>query len=135
MNTEDILIEHGIRPTAIRTLVYRAIGDIGYAFSLSDLETMLDTLDRSTIFRTLTLMEKHHLLHSIDDGSGQRKYCHCISSDAQHADCQHVHIFCRKCGHTYCLKSQQIPNVTLPEGFAIEHINYIITGICASCHQ
>lgn len=135
-DTEKIFADYGIKPTANRLLIYRTISALNYAFSLSDLETRLDTIDRSSIFRTLTIFEEHHLLHNIDDGSGQRKYCLCISPDHNHHNnCQHVHIYCRKCGRTYCLKAQHIPSVTIPDGFTIEHTNYIITGICSSCRK
>jgi Fur family ferric uptake transcriptional regulator len=40
------------------------------AFSLTDLETELETVNKSTIFRTLSLFHENLLIHSIDDGSG-----------------------------------------------------------------
>lgn len=43
------------------------------AFSLLDLENELDTVDKSTIYRTITLLA-HHLVHGIDDGTGSLKY-------------------------------------------------------------
>ena len=57
------------------------------AVSLLDLETLLDTVDKSTISRTIALFLSHHLIHSIDDGSGSLKYavcdnsCNCVVQD------------------------------------------------------
>lgn len=63
----DLLAKRDIQPTAIRILVLCTMMQAGRSVSLLDLETMLDTVDKSTIFRTLTLFLSHHLIHSIDD--------------------------------------------------------------------
>lgn len=65
----DKLDRRGIKPTAIRLLVIKAMMQAERAVSLLDLETLLDTVDKSTISRTIALFLSHHLIHSIDDGS------------------------------------------------------------------
>ena len=57
----DLLAKRDIQPTAIRILVLRTMMQAGRSVSLLDLETMLDTVDKSTIFRTLTLFLSHQL--------------------------------------------------------------------------
>ena len=47
------LEKKGVKPTAIRLLVADAILSAKRAVSLSDLEVILDTVDKSSIFRTL----------------------------------------------------------------------------------
>ena len=42
-----------IKPTAMRLLIQKAMTRFTRAFSLLDLETELDTVDKSTIFRTV----------------------------------------------------------------------------------
>ena len=69
-----ILEQRGIKPTAIRMLVLKAMIETEQAVSLLDLENKLDTVDKSTIFRTITLFVSHHLAHSVDDGTGSLKY-------------------------------------------------------------
>ena len=61
-----------IRPTALRVLILRTMAGFDRAFSLADLEEELDTVDKSTLFRTLTLFLAHHLVHGIDDGDRNR---------------------------------------------------------------
>lgn len=143
----QLLHDRGIRPTAVRILVWKTLLAFDYAFALADLEGMLPTVDRSTLFRALTLFAEKQLLHPLDDGSGQQKYCVCCEEDDDpcdaddhdksghhhHLHCEHVHITCTKCGHTYCLKNEQIPQVEVPEGFQIQHIQYVIQGICPRC--
>ena len=56
---EEKLLSHQVRPTANRELVLRLIAESDRAVSLSDLEVILDTVDKSSIFRTLELFVKH----------------------------------------------------------------------------
>lgn len=69
---ERILNEAGVKPTAIRMIVMKEIIAIGHTFTLSDMEIRLETVDRSTLFRTLTLFLEHKLLHEVDNGSGSK---------------------------------------------------------------
>ena len=66
-----------IKPTAMRLLILRTMMEMKRAVSVTDLEDKLDTVDKSTIFRTLTLFLSHHLIHGVDDGSGSLKYAVC----------------------------------------------------------
>ena len=130
-STEATLLHHGIRPTAVRILVYRAIRHRSEAFSLADTENWLPDMDRSSIFRTLRLFAEHQILHEIDDGSGTAKYCVCRCEDRHHLN--HLHFACTRCFHTYCLEDHTIPLVTLPDGFLPQEVEYIVKGICPKC--
>ena len=133
ISDEQVLDNAGIRVTAVRLLVWRQIRN-GFhdAFSLADLEAKLPTVDRSTLFRILTLLSEAHLLHHIDDGSGSQKYCVCHLDDTRH--CQgHVHLTCSQCHRTYCLTNVHIPPVPLPAGFEPEETEYVVKGICSAC--
>lgn len=130
---EHILHEHGIRPTAVRLLIYRTMAAHANTFSLQDLETELDTVDKSTIFRTLTLFAGQHLLHETEDGSGKKKYCVCHNDHACTPGEMHVHFLCERCGTTYCLDHTLIPPVALPEGFSAREADYVVKGLCAAC--
>lgn len=130
---EDMLQYRQIKPTAIRLLVLKAMMEHKSAFSLSDMENELDTIDKSTLSRTINLFHEKHLIHSIDDGSGSVKYSVCRNGCECSLDDLHVHFHCNKCGNTYCLKSISIPTVRIPEGFRLENVNFVMKGICANC--
>ena len=51
-----------MRPTANRILVLRALRESAYPMSLADLENHLETLDKSSIFRVLTLLLEHDII-------------------------------------------------------------------------
>ena len=86
-----------------------------------------------SIFRALKLFTEHHLLHMIDDGTGQQKYCLCRCENGEHLN--HIHFTCTKCGRTYCLEDYVIPTVEMPKGFVMEDVEYVVKGICAQCTQ
>ena len=134
---EDKCIEklnrRGIKPTAMRVLILRTMMSIPSAVSLADLEEELDTVDKSTIFRAITLFHAHHLIHCIDDGSGALKYavcsddCDCSVSDL------HSHFYCERCHRTFCFENIHVPVVNLPDGFTVSSVNYVLKGVCPAC--
>ncbi|MCH5228768.1 MAG: transcriptional repressor [Muribaculaceae bacterium] len=129
-----ILKVSDISPTPIRILVYRCLRESVTPISLTDIEIALDTVDKSTISRTLNLFKNHHLIHSFNDGSGSVKYELCKCSDEFHDD-EHVHFRCEQCGLTICLPTVRVPRVKIPEGYKIKDINYVITGVCNRCNN
>ncbi len=131
---EQVLLQGGVKPTAMRILVYRTLMQCHHATSLKQLEDRMVTADRSTIFRTLNLLQKHHLIHTIEDGSGSIKYELCTGHHAD-VDDRHVHFHCEECQRTYCLHHINIPQVDLPEEFRVLSANYILKGICPNCKK
>lgn len=135
ISDEQSLMNAGVHVTAIRLMVWHEIRhQLADAFSLSDLERLLPTVDRSTLFRTLTCLREAHLLHDIDDGSGSQKYCVCHVDDTRHCT-GHVHLTCKACHRTFCLTDVSIPGVALPAGFLVDEAEYIVKGICAQCEK
>ncbi|MBQ7279358.1 MAG: transcriptional repressor [Bacteroidales bacterium] len=130
---EGLLVEAGIRVTAIRLLVLRTIRDeVEGVFSLADLGEKLSSVDESTLFRTLTLFSERHLVHNVDDGSGVAKYCVCRCEKHDHTH-GHIHLTCTRCHRTYCLTGVMIPAVALPSGFVAEEAEYVVKGCCPHC--
>ena len=132
---EQTLRNAGVRVTVVRLMIWREIGrSFSGPFSLADLEDALPTVDKSTLFRTLTLLNEAHLLHDIDDGSGTHKYCICHHEDTRLCS-GHVHFSCRICHRTWCISELRIPPVSLPEGFLPEEAEYLVKGICPDCRN
>ena len=135
ISDEQALDNAGLRVTAVRLLIWRQVRHAFHdAFSLADLEAALPTVDRSTLFRTVSALTDAHLLHEIDDGSGAQKYCVCHHDDTRH--CRgHVHLTCLRCHRTFCLTTVEIPSVPLPQGFQPEETEYVVKGICQQCRH
>lgn len=130
---ETHLLKRGIKPTAIRLLLLKAMTEKNDVVSLTDLETELETVDKSTIFRTLTLFHRYRLLHTIDDGSGSLKYALCDDACECLPEQQHVHFCCSACRRTFCLRDTAIPMIAIPQHFVVESINYVLKGVCGQC--
>lgn len=131
---EEKLTDKGVRPTPARILVLQQLANLEYPVSLIELESMLDTLDKSTIFRSLTVLLEHHVIHAFEDGSGSTKYEICRSlADHCLIEERHIHFYCKICRQTSCLKEVKTPIVALPEGYEIDSINYTVKGVCPQC--
>lgn len=134
-NIEELLTRHGVRSTANRILVASVIAEADHPVSQIEIETVLVTVDRSTISRSVGVFLEAGILHLVDDGSGMMKYemCHAHKENDDDDDDEHLHFHCRKCGRTFCLQHILVPNVDLPEGFIREKSNFVLTGLCDSC--
>ncbi|MCL2597253.1 MAG: transcriptional repressor [Paludibacter sp.] len=132
---EKILEQRNIAPTAIRLLVIREMLKFNHAFTLGNLEEKLETIDRSTLSRTINLFHSKHLIHSIDDGSGAIKYSVCSENCMCEVADLHPHFFCTKCRQTTCLANVDIPQVKLPENYILTSINFVLKGICGNCNK
>ena len=132
-----LLSSHGIRPTSNRILVVKALAAEEYPSTLTELETHLLSVDKSGIFRALTLFRERHLVHTIEDGNGGTRYELCMSNHADDEDDEdlHVHFFCERCHKIYCLHDTPVPNIELPPGFTRRGCNYVVKGICEECNR
>ncbi len=139
--TEQLLKAAGIRPTANRILVTRELLASDSPLSLTELETRIDTLDKSSVFRVLTLLLEQGLAHGIEDGRGITRYEICHAHHHHHGDDVagdddlHAHFYCEKCKRVFCFPQINTPRVTLPEGFSVSSINFMIKGTCPSCRK
>tara|TARA_R110000868_G_scaffold147156_6_gene368386 strand:- start:259 stop:675 length:417 start_codon:yes stop_codon:yes gene_type:complete len=131
---EKKLENNGIRPTAMRILIYKFMAQKEAAIALTDIEDAFDKAERTTLYRTLKTFEDKGIVHHIDDGTGISKYALC----EQGCNCEldqdlHLHFHCSNCDKTVCLTDHKIPHINLPDGYIAEDANLVITGICEKC--
>ena len=124
---------HGIRPTANRIRIAEALAREPRPMTLTELETQLETIDKSNIFRALNLFREKHLVHLIEDGCEGTRYELCHSDHAEEDDDMHVHFHCEVCHKTFCIKEVPVPSVSLPAGFLPETADYMVKGVCPAC--
>ena len=131
-------LEHRqIKPTATRLLILQQLCRGDEMVSMPELERLLPTVDKSTISRALTLFLLHGLIHAVDDGSGSLKYNICPDDcDCEEdIDDEHTHFYCTHCHRTFCLTQIHVPVVSLPDGFTLHNINYVLKGLCPECSE
>lgn len=130
----EILTHKGVKPTANRILVAKALINSTRPVALAELTNDLKTVDKSSVYRTLCLFLEKDVVHSIDDGSGSLKYELCLHSEHSISD-MHAHFYCTTCGNIFCLDDIAITpsQIALPEGFIAHSSNYVIKGLCKNC--
>lgn len=138
MNSQDIisrLESKGIRPTANRILVMKTLMGEQNPQSLSNLERKMVSMDKSSIFRTLTLFLEHDVVHAFEDGRGVLCYELCEEKEACDHHDGHIHFYCKSCQRSFCMENIHIPSFELPEGFYPHSISFVIKGECPDCRK
>ena len=92
----ELMEHHGVKPTANRLLIARALAAAGRPMSMTELETVVETIDKSNVFRTLQAFREAHLVHVLDDSGDGVRYELCHSHDDGEDDDIHVHFYCEK---------------------------------------
>ena len=126
-------MHHGVKPTANRIMIANAFVKEHRPLSMSEIETQLESVDKSVISRTLALFRERHLVHILPDGGDGVRYELCRSCSDDHDDDVHIHFYCSRCGKTFCLEDIPIPEVSLSDGYEAESVNYMVTGLCPDC--
>ncbi len=125
----------GVKPTANRILILKALKETAQPLSLTDLENILVTIDKSSIFRTLTSFLEHNIVHTFEDGRGLLNYELCTSkSVCNHSD-SHIHFYCESCKKSFCMNNIPFPDFQLPKGFTMNSVSFVIKGICPTCEK
>lgn len=138
MNSQDMisrLESKGIRPTANRILVMKTLMGEQNPQSLSNLERKMVSMDKSSIFRTLTLFLEHDVVHALEDGRGVLCYELCEEKGACDHHDGHIHFYCESCQRSFCMEDIHIPSFELPEGFYPHSISFVIKGECPDCRK
>ena len=138
MKQEEIverLEKKGIKATANRVLVYKALMQVERPQSLSALEDALVTMDKSSLFRVLTLFLEHDVVHAFEDGRGVLQYELCGSEGACNMADSHLHFYCESCHESFCLEDIHVPSIDLPEGFTSHSVSFVIKGECPHCRN
>lgn len=138
MDSQDIIIKlqaKGIKPTANRILVLKELSASRSPQSLSDMERRMVSMDKSSIFRTLTLFLEHDVVHAFEDGRGILNYELCEEEGkCDHHD-GHIHFYCESCQRSFCLEDIHIPSFELPAGFSPHSVSFVIKGECPDCKK
>lgn len=136
MTKEEIearLQKAGVKRTPVRYLIFRLLTEARAPMSAKEIEDGLETVDRSSISRTLALFHDRDLVHSIDDGSGSVRYEACMSLHGHSFNDQHVHFHCTRCDRTECLEEVAVTMSMLPDGYELRNVNFMLTGLCSAC--
>ena len=138
MNSQEIvdkLERKGIKPTANRILTYQALLNQSAPMCLGDMESKMPSMDKSSIFRTLTLFLEHDVVHAFEDGRGVLNYELCEEEGKCNHHDGHIHFYCEACQRSFCMEDIHIPSFELPEEFYPHSISFVIKGECPECRK
>ena len=132
---DAFLIAKKIQPTAMRKMVYKHFIKEQNALSLSDLEEVFYTADRTTLYRTLKTFEQKGILHTITENNST-KYLLCQNEceEGKHHDI-HVHFLCTKCQQVTCLEEIDLTKLQLPKDYQFKEFQFMTRGICPLCQK
>jgi Fur family ferric uptake transcriptional regulator len=129
------LRERGFRLTPQREMVLSVlheVEDFATAEEIYDrVGAISSSVDISTVYRTLELLQDFHMVASVDPGDGQRRY------ELLGVHGHHFHLVCRSCGEIIGVEPEAIQAfvVRMREayGFEVDLEHLSIPGLCQAC--
>jgi len=139
MSCEEVffkqLRERGFRLTPQREMVLSVLHEVeGFTTAEEIYErvsALTSSVDISTVYRTLELLQDFHLVASVDPGDGQRRY------ELLGLHGQHFHLVCLSCGTIIGVEPEAIEvfaaQMRDAHGFKIDLEHLTIPGLCQAC--
>ena len=129
------LRERGFRLTPQREMVLSVMHQIEGFATVEEIyekvETLSASVDVSTVYRNLELLQDFHLVASVDPGDGQRRYQLIGVHGA------HLHLVCRSCGAVIGADLEPfrplISYLKEQHGFEVDLEHMSIPGMCRTC--
>jgi len=139
MSCEEVffkqLRERGFRLTPQREMILSALHEVEGFVTAEDIyervRTVTSSVDISTVYRTLELLQEFHMVASVDPGNGQRRF----ELIGLHG--QHFHLVCTACGAIIGVGPKAIESFAQrmreEQGFEIDLEQLSIPGLCHEC--
>ena len=130
-----ILRERGLRLTPQRELILRLLeecsGHVAPEEVFQRVHKQLPMVNRSTVYRTLEVLEGLGLVRHSHDGSGATRYHLGGYPD-------HLHLFCHNCGQLLEVEDLKMVEPVMAElraryGFDADLTHFPISGVCRGC--
>ncbi|MBM3423169.1 MAG: transcriptional repressor [Chlorobi bacterium] len=135
--------EHGMRCTTERLIVLRELYKASSHLDADEIFVRLKkkgmSISRATVYHTLDLLFKCHLVTKIDLGHKHTHY------EKSHGVANHLHIICEQCGKVVEVTDEKLASLleTLcrNNGFALESFSLQVFGTCLAaadgthCHE
>jgi len=131
----ELLREHGVRVTAQRLAVLRAVATRphGTADEIEELvRAEIGAVSRQAVYDALGALTEHGLIRRIQPSRSPARFEDRVGDN-------HHHIVCRTCGRTVdadcAVGSAPCLETADPQGYAIDEAEVIYWGYCPACQQ
>jgi Fur family ferric uptake transcriptional regulator len=120
------------RNTISKEAVLSVLVNAGKAMSRDAIEQKIAIgIDRATIYRVLNRFCEDGLIHKIVAEDGKQYFAVCMKCDENIFTDNHFHFRCTNCQTIECLP--EAVHFSVPDGYHVESINCVLTGICKDC--
>ena len=125
----------GFRVTPQRQVILEAIVEAGEHTTFEDIykrvHALSSSISRATVYRTLELFSKHHLIH-VNEIGGNKVY-------EMASELQHHHLICRRCWGDQKIDDEAFRemSVNLDERyrFLVQSKHLVLIGLCEYCRK
>jgi Fur family transcriptional regulator, ferric uptake regulator len=132
---EELLRRNRLSITESRKKILQLFLEQTGALAHGDIEKRAgEKFDRVTVYRILQTFVDKGIIHTIPTADNSIRYALCKDecSEGRHHD-HHVHFVCTSCNTTYCLDDVVTPELKLPKGYSLDHIEVVAEGTCRNC--
>src|SRR5690606_12447755 len=120
------------RNTTAKTTILELLARSPRALSQEAIARKMDLeTNRTTIYRILNQFCEDGLAHRVVADDGKQYFTLCGGCGDKKMPRHHFHFRCTRCGSLECL--EQPVRFSLPEGYALEGMNCLLSGSCRSC--
>jgi Fe2+ or Zn2+ uptake regulation protein len=130
---QSILGDHDLRVTKPRQAVFKALLTADMPLSIIEIVKKCSSVDRVTIYRTIDLFTKLHIVEIIPRGWKQRYEL------ATPFRPHHHHLYCTSCHKIEETDSEQLESIihdlAAAQGFTVSSHTFEINGLCKECQQ
>jgi len=134
---KDLLGPGGLKNTRERETILRELEVRKGHFNAETLYSVLNRkgtrVSRPTIYRTLKLLEKYHLIEKLDIKQN------CFYYEPKYQKKDHGHLICEKCGKIIDFPSESFntlkSEIDKDKNFKLDTISLQAFGMCRSCQK
>ncbi|MGO3183852.1 MAG: Fur family transcriptional regulator [Aequorivita sp.] len=120
------------RSTPTQDAVLAVLAEADEAMSQDVIEQKIGIeINRATIYRILNRFCEDGVLHRVVAEDGKQHFALGGKNEKEALAHNHFHFRCTKCKVVECLPFEV--NYDLHEGYSVESVNCVLTGICNKC--
>jgi len=133
LDAQHILNLFHLKITAPRLRVLSLLAGKDRAVSVLTLTRKMKDINPATLYKIIRTLEAGGVVYKIPDSRGIAHYAIDKLQDQCNAPRLHLHFNCLKCNKVYFLNQQNIPSVSISNGFVAERYVCCLNGTCAKC--